>query len=199
MNILVITPMAAEQENMLAALNNYPNPLLHSYTIRRGYVGKVYAAAQTALAMAEEKFDLVAVIGYAAASDAFSTGDVVAPRAARYHDAHVPEGLDGVSFLTNHYPLCGSDDAVIYTGDSFVDAPMIKEIKARFGTPSALFDMEATAVCQIAAQQGVPAMVLKMVSDTPEKGCDADSFEKFVTEHTDFGKFVEILEATNLD
>ena len=199
MNILVITPMAAEQENMLAALNNYPNPLLHSYTIRRGYVGKVYAAAQTALAMAEEKFDLVAVIGYAAASDAFSTGDVVAPRAARYHDAHVPEGLDGVSFLTNPYPLCGTDDAVIYTGDSFVDAPMIKEIKARFGTPSALFDMEATAVCQIAAQQGTPAMVLKMVSDTPEKGCDADSFEKFVTEHTDFGKFVEILEATNID
>jgi nucleoside phosphorylase len=141
----------------------------------------------------------VAVIGYAAASDAFSTGDVVAPRAARHHDAHVPEGLDGVSFLTNPYPLCGTDDAVIYTGDSFVDAPMIKEIKARFSTPSALFDMEATAVCQIAAQQGVPAMVLKMVSDTPEKGCDADSFEKFVTEHTDFGKFVEILEATNLD
>ena len=194
MNILVITPMAAEQENMLAALNNYPNPLLHSYTIRRGYVGKVYAAAQTALAMAEEKFDLVAVIGYAAASDAFSTGDVVAPRAARYHDAHVPEGLDGVSFLTNPYPLCGTDDAVIYTGDSFVDAPMIKEIKARFGTPSALFDMEATAVCQIAAQQGVPAMVLKMVSDTPEKGCDADAFERFVIEHTDFTPFVELLE-----
>lgn len=198
MNILVITPMAAEQENMLAALNNYPLPLLHSYTIRRGYVGKVYAAAQTALAMAEERFDLVAVIGYAAASADFSTGDVVAPRQARYHDAHVPAGLDGVSFLTDPYPLCGTDDATIYTGDSFVDAPMIGEIKARFGTPRALFDMEATAVCQVAAQQGVPAMVLKMVSDTPEKGCNADSFERFVTEHTDFGKFVEILEATNL-
>ena len=194
MNILVITPMAAEQENMLAALNNYPNHLLHSYTIRRGYVGKVYAAAQTALAMAEEKFDLVAVIGYAAASDAFSTGDVVAPRAARYHDAHVPEGLDGVSFLTNPYPLVGTDDATIYTGDSFVGKEMIEEIKERFGTPRALFDMEATAVCQIAAQREVPVLVMKMVSDTPEKGCDADSFEKFVTEHTDFAAFVEILE-----
>ena len=199
MNILVITPMAAEQENMLAALNNYPLPLIHSYTIRRGYGGKVYAAAQVALATAEEKFDLVAVIGYAAASEAFNTGDVVVPRQARYHDARVPEGLDGVSFLTNPYPLCGGDDAVIYTGDSFVDAEMIREIKARFGTPRALFDMEATAVCQIAAQQGLPAMVLKMVSDTPEKGCDADAFERFVTEHTDFGEFVKILEATTLD
>ena len=193
-NILVITPMAAEQENMLNALNNYPNPLINAYTIRRGFVGKVYAAAATALALAEEKFDLVAVIGYAAASDAFNTGDVVCPRAARYHDARVPEGLDGVDFLTKPYALEGSDEATIYTGDSFVGADMIGEIKARFGTPKALFDMEATAVCQIAAQHGVPAMVVKMVSDTPEKGCDADAFERFVVEHTDFTPFVEVLE-----
>ena len=193
-NILVITPMAAEQENMLQALNNYPNPLINSYTIRRGYVGKVYAAAATALALEEERYDLVAVIGYAAASKEFSTGDIVCPRAARYHDARVPEGLDGVSFLTDPYELEGSDDAVIYTGDSFVGKEMIEEIKERFGTERALFDMEATAVCQIASQRGVPAMVLKMVSDTPEKGCDADSFERFVTEHTDFAAFVEILE-----
>lgn len=193
-NILVITPMAAEQENMLQALNNYSLPLLNSYTIRRGYVGKVYAAAATALAMEEERFDLVAVIGYAAASKEFSTGDVVCPREARYHDAHVPAGLDGVSFLTDPYALLGTDDATIYTGDSFVGKEMIEEIKARFGTPRALFDMEATAVCQIAAQRNIPAIVMKMVSDTPEKGCDADSFEKFVTEHTDFTPFVEILE-----
>ena len=193
-NILVITPMAAEQENMLQALNNYPNPLLNSYTIRRGYVGKVYAAAATALAMEEEHFDLVAVIGYAAASKEFSTGDVVCPREARYHDARVPEGLNGVSFLTDPYKLEGKDDAVIYTGDSFVGKEMIEEIKERFSSPRALFDMEATAVCQIAAQRGVPVVVMKMVSDTPEKGCDADSFERFVTEHTDFSAFVEILE-----
>ena len=193
-NILIITPMASEEQNMLQALNNYPNPLLNSYTIRRGFVGKVYAAAATALAMEEEKFDLVAVIGYAAASKEFSTGDVVCPRAARYHDARIPADLDGVSFLTEPYELVGEDDATIYTGDSFVDAAMIGEIKERFGTPRALFDMEATAVCQIAAQRGVPALVMKMVSDTPEKGCDADSFERFVTEHTDFSAFVEILE-----
>ena len=193
-NILVITPMAAEQENMLNALNNYPNPLINAYTIRRGFVGKVYAAAATALALAEEKFDLVAVIGYAAASDAFNTGDVVCPSTARYHDARVPEGLDGVDFLTKPYALEGSDEATIDTGDSFVGADMIGEIKARFGTPKALFDMEATAVCQIAAQHGVPAMVVKMVSDTPEKGCDADAFERFVVEHTDFTPFVEVLE-----
>lgn len=186
--------MASERENMLQALNNYPNPLINSYTIRRGYVGKVYAAASTALALEEEKFDLVAVIGYAAASKEFSKGEIVCPREARYHDAHVPAGLDGVSFLTDPYRLEGEDDAVIYTGDSFVGKEMIEEIKERFGTPRALFDMEATAVCQIAAQRGVPAMVLKMVSDTPECGCDADSFERFVTEHTDFTPFVERLE-----
>ena len=193
-NILIITPMAAEQENMLNALNNYPLPLLNAYTIRRGYVGKVYAAASTALALAEEHYDLVAVIGYAAASDAYKTGDIVCPRYARYHDAHVPAGLDGVDFLTKPYALEGADDATVYTGDSFVGAEMIGEIKARFGAQRALFDMEATAVCQIAAQHGVPAMVIKMVSDTPEKGCDADAFERFVVEHTDFTPFVELLE-----
>lgn len=186
--------MASERENMLSALNSYPNPLLNSYTIRRGYVGKVYAAAATALAMEEERFDLMVVVGYAAASKEFSTGDIVCPREARYHDARVPAGLDGVSFLTDPYPLVGTDDATIYTGDSFVGKEMIEDIKARFSTPRALFDMEATAVCQIAAQRGVPVMVMKMVSDTPEKGCDADSFERFVTEHTDFTPFVEILE-----
>ncbi len=193
-NILVITPMASEMENMLQALNNYANPLVNTYTIRRGYVGKVYAAAATALALEEEKFDIVAVIGYAAASKEFAKGDVICPREARYHDARVPEGLDGVSFLTNPYPLIGTDDATIYTGDSFVGKEMIEEIKERFGTPRALFDMEATAVCQIAAQRGIPVVVMKMVSDTPELGCDADSFEKFVTENTDFSAFVEILE-----
>ena len=35
-NILVITPMASEMENMLQALNNYANPLVNTYTIRRG-------------------------------------------------------------------------------------------------------------------------------------------------------------------
>lgn len=186
--------MASEQANMEAALAAHSAPLKHSYTIRRGYVGKVYAAAATALALAEERYDLVAVIGYAAASKAFSKGDVVCPRWARYHDARVPEGLDGVSFLTNPYPLHGTDDATVYTGDSFVGAEMIGDIKARFGSERALFDMEATAVCQIAAQHNTPAMVLKMVSDTPEMGCDADSFERFVVEHTDFGCFVEKLE-----
>ena len=193
-NILVITPMAAEQENMLCALNNYSLPLINSYTIQRGYVGKVYAAAATALAMEQERYDMVAVVGYAAASKEFSTGDVVCPREARYHDARVPTGLDGLSFLTDPYFFDDTAAAEIYTGDSFVGAEMIGEIKERFGTPRALFDMEATAVCQIAAQRGVPVVVMKMVSDTPEKGCDADSFERFVTEHTDFAAFVEILE-----
>ena len=78
-NILIITPMAAEQENMLNALNNYPLPLLNAYTIRRGYVGKVYAAASTALALAEEQFDLVAVIGYAAGTLGFKQGEIVMP------------------------------------------------------------------------------------------------------------------------
>ena len=191
--ILVIAPMDSEERNMQAALAVRHSPR-NSYTVKRGHVGKVYAAAATALALAEAEYDLVAVVGYAAASDAFSTGEVVCPRRARYHDVRVPEGLDGVDFLTNPYDTAGTDDAQIFTGDAFVGPDEIREIKSRYGCSRALFDMESTAVCQICANRGKPVIIIKMVSDTPEKGCTADSFERFVAEHTDFGVFVDILE-----
>lgn len=196
MKILVVAPMASEKENITKAIDRAKSSLKNQYTVIRGRVGKVYAAAATAVALERDHYDCVAVIGYAAASAALSKGDVVAPCWARYHDVDVPDGLDGVSFLTDPYELAGRDDVTIFTGDAFVGAAKIRTIMERFGTERALFDMEATAVCQTAALYGVKAMVVKMVSDTPEKGCDADSFERFVTEHTDFGPLLELIEKT---
>ena len=193
MKILVIAPMEREKYNIENALKQ-AGSLRHTYTVRRGFVGKVYAGAATALALADEQFDMVAVIGYAAGSARLNKGDVVCPHEARYHDAVIPAGVTGVECLTGAYKLEGTDAVTLFTGDAFVGAAEIGSILERFGAECGLFDMEATAVCQIAAQKGVKVMVIKMVSDTPEKGCDANSFEQFVDSHTDFSQMVEILE-----
>lgn len=96
---------------------------------------------------------------------------------------------------TEPYPLMGHDDAVVWTGDSFVDAAMIGEVKERFGMTSGLFDMESTAVCQAAELFGdLPVVVVKMVSDVPEEGDNECSYDEFVDSHSDFGAIIDYLE-----
>ncbi len=193
MNYLVLAPTSREYKNMNDALAG--RELQHVYTVVRCGVGKALAAANTALAIARAggEFDRVAVVGYAASASGRRRGDVVAPRVARYHDCRIPQ--DFVPELTEPYPLIGHDDAVVLTGDSFVDAPMIAEAKERFGLCSGLFDMEATAVCQAAELFGdLPVVVVKMVSDVPEEGDSEHSYDEFVDSHSDFGAIVDYLE-----
>lgn len=169
--------------------------LKNSYSIVRTGVGKALAAASTAQALvrANGEIDRVAVIGYAASTSDRERSDIVAPRVARYHDCRVPG--DFVPELTEPYPLLGHDDAVVWTGDAFVDGEMISQIKSRFGVSSGLFDMEATAVCQAAELFGqIPVVVVKMVSDVPESGDTECSYDDFVNAHTDFTPFIEYLE-----
>lgn len=194
MRYLVVTPTERECRNMLKALEGRTD-MKNSYSIVRTGVGKALAAASTAQALvrANGEIDRVAVIGYAASTLDRQRGDIVAPRVARYHDCRVPG--DFVPELTEPYPLLGHDDAVVWTGDAFVNADMITEIKSRFGVASGLFDMEATAVCQAAELFGqIPVVVVKMVSDVPEAGDTECSYDDFVNAHTDFGVFVDYLE-----
>lgn len=194
MRYLIVTPTERECRNMTAALAHCEN-LHNEYEVIRTGVGKALAAAATARALTRSngEFDRIAVVGYAASTLGRERGDIVAPRVARYHDSRVPG--DFVPELTEPYPLLGHDDAVVWTGDAFVDGPMITEIKSRFGVKTGLFDMEATAVCQAAELFGeIPVVVVKMVSDVPEEGDSESSYDEFVNAHTDFGCFVEYLE-----
>lgn len=193
MNYLVLAPTSREYGNMNEALHG--RTLQHAYTVVRCGVGKALAAANTALAIARAggEFDRVAVVGYAASTTGRRRGEVVAPRVARYHDCRIPQ--DFVPELTEPYPLIGHDDAVVLTGDSFVDGAMIAEAKERFGLRSGLFDMEATAVCQATELFGdLPVVVVKMVSDIPEQGDSEHSYDEFVDSHSDFGAIVDYLE-----
>lgn len=192
MKYLIVAPTEREYSNITQALEG--RTLQNSYSVVRTGVGKAIAAANTALAInrADGEIDRVAIVGYAASTIGRERGDIVAPRVARYHDCRIPG--DFVPELTEPYPLLGHDDAVVWTGDSFVDGEIIAQIKERYGVKSALFDMESTAVCQAAELFDLPVVVVKMVSDVPEQGDTEHSYDEFVDSHSDFGPFIDYLE-----
>ncbi|MBE6204576.1 MAG: hypothetical protein IJA37_06890 [Alistipes sp.] len=192
MKYLIVAPTEREYSNITQALEG--RTLQNSYSVVRTGVGKALAAANTALAInrADGEIDRVAIVGYAASTIGRERGDIVAPRVARYHDCRIPG--DFVPELTEPYPLLGHDDAVVWTGDSFVDGEIIAQIKERYGVKSALFDMESTAVCQAAELFDLPVVVVKMVSDVPEQGDTEHSYDEFVDSHSDFGLFIDYLE-----
>ena len=192
MRYLIVAPTEREYSNITLSLEG--RTLQNSYSVVRTGVGKALAAANTALAInrANGDIDRVAIVGYAASTIGRERGDVVAPRVARYHDCRIPG--DFVPELTDPHPLLGHDDAVVWTGDSFVDGEIIAQIKERYGVKSALFDMESTAVCQAAELFDLPVVVVKMVSDVPEQGDTEHSYDEFVDSHSDFGCFIDYLE-----
>ena len=192
MRYLVITPTEREYRNMSAAVQR--EGLKNSYMVARTGVGKALSAAGAALAIARANGDIdrVAIVGYAASTIGRQRGDIVAPRVARYYDCRIPG--DFVPELTDPHPLLGHDDAMVLTGDSFVDGDIIRSVKAQMGVESALFDMEATAICQAAELFDLPVVVIKMVSDVPEEGDNEFSYDAFVDSHTDFSAFVDYLE-----
>lgn len=192
MRYLVITPTEREYRNMSAAVQR--EGLKNSYMVARTGVGKALSAAGAALAIARANGDVdrVAIVGYAASTIGRQRGDIVAPRVARYYDCRIPG--DFVPELTDPHPLLGHDDAIVLTGDSFVDGDIIRSVKEQMGVESALFDMEATAICQAAELFDLPVVVIKMVSDVPEEGDNEFSYDAFVDSHTDFSAFVDYLE-----
>ena len=192
MKYLIVAPTEREYRNVTSALEGHTTE--NQYIVARTSVGKALAAANTALAIARENCDVdrVAIIGYAASTLGRERGELVAPRMARYHDCRIPG--DFVPELTDPHPLLGHDDAVVWTGDSFVDAEIIAEVKEKYGLKSGLFDMEATAVCQAAELFDLPVVVVKMVSDVPEEGDNEFSYDEFVNSHSDFTPFIDYLE-----
>lgn len=192
MKYLIVAPTEREYRNITSALEGRTTE--NQYIVARTGVGKALAAANTALTIARENCDVdrVAIIGYAASTLGRERGELVAPRVARYHDCRIPG--DFVPELTDPHPLLGHDDAVVWTGDSFVDAEIIAEVKDKYGLKSGLFDMEATAVCQAAELFDLPVVVIKMVSDVPEEGDNEFSYDEFVNSHSDFTPFIDYLE-----
>lgn len=189
MKILVICPMKQEHNLFKKALASFGFKK-HYYKVVEVGIGKVAAASETAVQLCSD-YDLVAVIGFAAATKDCKQGDFMIPSVARYSDCHAPEGL--VPSYDKEYELQGCDESKILTADMFADASWVKYNKKKFGSPL-VFDMESTAVAQVCEDFEVPCLVMKLISDIPETQNEQD-FDEFVNTHQDFTQFVEYLES----
>lgn len=190
MNILVLCPMLREYEYFMNALQSR-HVLNHHYKVVNCGVGKVNAGYNAALEIANSDYDLVTVIGYSAASQMYNQGDFIMPAYARYHDVDVPPTL--VPELEEVYTLEGNDDCTILTGDSFIYKNNALSLIDKFGK-FVLFDMESTAIAQVCSDFNVHLLVMKLISDIPTEDNNLQSFEEFVSTHTDFSRFLNALE-----
>lgn len=192
MNILVAAPSKREYANACRAAEHAS---ANNYTVIKCGIGKAAAAANVARALstATQRYDAVAVVGYAAGTLGFHQGEIVMPDRAMYHDCDIPDGF--VPEITDPRALAGKDDITVFTGDSFVNTRMVRDIKQRFGIDRAIFDMEITAIAIAAEECGnIPVVAVKMISDVPEEGQTEHSYDEFVDAHADFGPLFAKLE-----
>ncbi|MBR1962679.1 MAG: hypothetical protein IKA26_06995 [Alistipes sp.] len=194
-NILIVAPTERENRNIRLAIECRGEQLKNKYTVAFSGIGKAAAAATITryLLQAEQPYDLVAVIGYAAGTLGFKQGEVVVPNRVQYHDADIPEGF--IPEVSDPRNLLGTDDITVFTGDSFVNAKSVAEIKARFGVERAIFDMEIGAIA-IACEMcdNMPLVAVKVISDVPEDGHTELSYDEFANTWVDFSPILNRIE-----
>lgn len=194
-SILIVAPTERENRNIRLAIERKGETLKNRYTVAFSGIGKAAAAATITryLLQAEQPYDLVAVIGYAAGTLGFKQGEVVVPNRVQYHDADIPEGF--IPEVSDPRNLLGTDDVTVFTGDSFVNAKSVAEIKARFGVERAILDMEIGAIA-IACEMcdNMPLLAVKVISDVPEDGHTELSYDEFANTWTDFSPILNRVE-----
>lgn len=188
MKILVLAPMDIEKELFLSSLQTFSR-LQHEYKVLACGIGKVNAASTVAVALHDAKFDMVALVGFCAASETYTQGAVLFPHEVEYGDVNAPKGL-----LDYHkvYHLVGKDKIKCITSDSFVT-------KRAEEQTDCIFDMEGAAVAHVCDKLKVPLLMAKMVSDnvTTEHGTNFEIFTAFINASPSFNPFVQFMENLN--
>ena len=107
---------------------DHASALRHDYDLVEVGIGKALSSAglSRALATATHKYDMLAVIGFVASALGRKQGDIVMPSVAIHHDAIIPEGF--CPEITDPRKLLGKDKEAVFTGDSFVNADIIREV-----------------------------------------------------------------------
>ncbi|MFD1861276.1 nucleosidase [Aeromicrobium camelliae] len=128
-------------------------------------IGKVEAAAVTALAITEHRPDVVLNVGTAGALRTGLSG-LFLPSLAINHDLDAPSirALGGQAI--DEVAIADGDGSVLATGDRFVSDAAVRDVLAQ---RAGLVDMEGFAVARVAAAMGVPVRLVKVVSDTADE------------------------------
>lgn len=173
--ILVVIAMEEEAKVILQ------HPLPHVKVILSG-VGKVNAASSLTEAIMRHQVTKILNLGFAGAYGDFQVGDVILVKRATYHDFDL--SLFGYSKgQVPGYPIWYEFDqrwglenfhlwktADLKTGDYFQTE--------HYESPC-LYDMEATALFQIAHRFQVPMISIKVVSDLIGTPNHFDSYREF--------------------
>ena len=162
-------------EHVISGIKFYEGELCGPKVLISGCgVGKVCAAAVTAVAIEKCAPRLVINSVVCGGTPPLRQGDVVVPVKSVEHDYYAPDeptkyyetDKAAVKTLTESCAALGFTvkECVIATGDAFIDKPeKVKELKDKFGAEA--FDMESAAIAKVAAMFGVGCALIRSVSD----------------------------------
>ena len=180
--ILVIAAMQEEIKEITKSIQ--PN----THVIVTG-VGKVNAAMRLTDMIQKERIEAIINVGFAGATKDYSIGDVVLIKQTKYHDfnlsmfGYAPGQVPGYptyfesdkTWLKNikkHLPYIKEGN--LLTGDCF----MTGDVEGH-----SLFDMEGTALYQVAHHFQIPIVSIKVVSDVIGMDDHVINYKKFEAEH----------------
>lgn len=191
-HLIIFVPTDVERRLLRESLISMQNLLNFSYKIVETGCGKVNAAQYCAL---ETQSDCSAVVscGFCGATSEFGLGDVIIPsKVIDYSLRSILKELRN----TNRIPapivplvsLKSSEGLIMYCGDHWIHSGNLD--KVGIGTEPAAFDMESFAVAQVAMDQSIPTIVVKMVADIVTEEFPEKRYELFSSSQITFNPIV---------
>lgn len=165
----------------------------------RSGVGKVNSARTTQVMSDNFELEYIVNVGSAGSvNDSLNIGDVVIGREVVQHDFDITAFGHSKGYITGVGNSVKCDEklvkelnqmlesgpernytiklGIVATGDIFCeDIAMKNKIRAKFNAD--VVDMECSAIAQVAYLNGIPFIVIRSVSDTPD-GKNASTFDK---------------------
>ncbi|TNF08803.1 MAG: 5'-methylthioadenosine/S-adenosylhomocysteine nucleosidase [Bacillota bacterium] len=179
--ILIVAAMQSEIDK----IDQHKHPQVD---ILQTGVGKVNAAFQLSKVLAKKSYDAIINLGLAGATKPFKPGDVVNIERATYHDFDLtmfgykigqvpgcPEHFlpDKQLFDAANRSIEHIQKGFLYTGDRFMTGKM---------EDSMVFDMEGTALFQVANFYQIPMISIKVISDLVGDHDHIENYKRFESE-----------------
>ena len=212
MDIAIIVAMDKELRFLMEEMPDNREITVEGHTFHQGHIGdhnvvlskcgigKVNSALNTYLAIRTFNPDLVINSGVAGGADLSAPiGTVMAADAVGYHDVWCGPGTvygqeDGCPPLFEPYPAGmeaieslkqefeGLQTGMVASGDIFISKPEeIRRIKELYPQAKAC-DMESASIAQTCYANGVPFMIVRVVSDMPGSGDNLSQYQNFWSE-----------------
>ena len=192
---LLLSVMAAHKEIEIGGDTYYTGEIGGKEVVAgKCGIGKVNSALRTLKLIREISPDLIINSGVAGgASPKIHIGDVLVADRVAYHDVWCGPGT--VYGAADGYPefFIPWDKALdkvaemngdvktglICSGDKFIHtAEEVKEIRSHF--PDALaVDMESASIAQTCMSEGIPFVIVRVMSDTPGEGDNVEQYKDF--------------------